>query len=53
MKGKRHATEQKVRILREADGGKARRRMRVLCNFARQPEQLAEKWETEPSWWLD
>ena len=22
MKGKRHATEQKIRILREADGGK-------------------------------
>ena len=23
MKGKRHATEQKIRILREADGGKS------------------------------
>ena len=25
MKGKRHTTEQKIRILREADGGKSER----------------------------
>ena len=42
MKGKRHTTEEKIRILREADGGKS---IVELCREKNLSEQTFHRWK--------
>jgi putative transposase len=42
MKGKRHTTEEKIRILREADGGKS---IVELCREKNISEQTFHRWK--------
>ena len=44
MKGKRHATEQKIRILREADGGKS---IIEVCKDRNISEVTFHRWKRE------